>query len=123
MAKYKILKIYRIDIETPQCLHVQVYDFRTREFRAGSPSDLVTIHVEYNAPTASNPEDRAKLNVILAKILPFEDVREYVLIALAQSLSGQALHKLVYFLMGKADSGKSALRYLVEVIMFANPCY
>lgn len=97
-------------------IRLKVWDFKTGDFRAGSPDDRVTIRVDYNAPTESNPVDRAKLDEMLAKILPFEDVREYVLIALAQSLSGRAYNKYVHFLEGiKANNGKSALRYLMEV--------
>jgi P4 family phage/plasmid primase-like protien len=91
-----------------------IYDLESQEFRPGTPDDMVslTTHIDYED---YSPEDEniTEIMSIIQKILPNQNVREYMLTFLASCLSGTPL-QLFHIFTGSGSNGKSVLVDLFE---------
>eukprot|EP00808_Paulinella_micropora_P017941 g32184.t1 len=84
-----------------------VYDLVKSEFRNGKPDDYVSMSVGYNyEPRDTNKQ--TKLNEFLNKVMPYDDVRDYLLQAMATGLYGQQIQKF-FILTGAGGNGKDTL--------------
>jgi P4 family phage/plasmid primase-like protien len=91
-----------------------ILDLDTMEFRAGLPEDYVsfTTGINYKAFDESDPHYAGIMDFI-TKVLPDEDVRDYVLKILASILNGQVRDEKFYIWTGTGGNGKSKLLELL----------
>ena len=92
-----------------------VYDLSSMEFRDGRYDDYVSYttnmdYVEYD----SEDENTKDMTDFITKVLPDEDVRQYVLKMLSTILSGKTDEQVFPIWTGNGSNGKSKLMDLVE---------
>lgn len=95
-----------------------VYDLDKGEFREGRPDDFVTFSTEndYVDHTTEDYEDIVEqIDDFLYKILPNENVREYVMTVLASFLHGANADESFHIWTGSGRNGKSKLWELFEL--------
>jgi P4 family phage/plasmid primase-like protien len=91
-----------------------VYDLKKKKFRKARKSDYVTLSVGYNFPKKSHKYE-ASITDFFTKVFPNEDVRNYTLRQIAQSLSGRlGEHKIHTHTGFGGGNGKSILCKLID---------
>lgn len=101
-----------------------VYDLKEDNFRPGRPEDFITMstgyeYVDYGYVDGLDKseivhEDILEVLDFLNKILPEEDVREYVLLLISSFLMGTTRDEKFHIWSGTGANGKSKLVELIE---------
>jgi P4 family phage/plasmid primase-like protien len=113
-----------------------IYDLNKSIFRAGLPSDYVSLSTGYSLPVdvKNLPVDLEEitdlvnsmdgyqelndaLDDFLTKVFPIAGVREYTLRFLASCLSGEIREEKFYFWTGSGGNGKSKLVELIDFVL------
>lgn len=101
------------------CFTNGVFDFKTKQFRAGTPHDYIT-------KTTGNPyytkeeletnhkETMNEINEFMAKLFPVEGLRKYMWDHLASSLIGDKKEHALNIYKGSGANGKSILADLMS---------
>lgn len=93
-----------------------VFDLSENNFRAGRPSDNLTMSVGYNFSPSFSAHNE-ELRNFLESIQPEETEREYLLTYLATSLIGTNPDELFHIFSGKTRNGKSKLRDVIRLTL------
>jgi P4 family phage/plasmid primase-like protien len=93
-----------------------IYDLQRMEFREGRPDDLVTMSTKIDYDPEFNWADQRIKDIMefISKVLPNQNVREYVLQIFASCLDGTAKQKKFYIFSGSGGNGKSKLIELLD---------
>jgi len=89
-----------------------VYDLDKKEFRQGYKEDNISLSTGINYIEQSTEEDNEKIKQVeyfLNKVLPIENVRNYVLNLLASFLHGMNKEQKFHIWIGSGSNGKSTL--------------
>ena len=92
-----------------------VYDLKSLTFRNGNPDDRITFcvkydYIEYN----KNDPVLSEIKECIRKILPSDDVREYILRLFSSLLDGKNRDQKFHVFTGKGSNGKSIISKLLE---------
>lgn len=102
------------------CFTNGVYDLEKLEFRSGCPDDYISFctHNEYKPwSELQNTQEAKELKDFLSKVLPYADVRKYVLKLISSFLSGNTGEQKFHIWTGSGANGKSKLVDLIEDAM------
>lgn len=100
-----------------------VFDLDTCEFRDGSPNDMVTIssnniyikdEIRFSDPEYQKYDE--ELNDFLDKILPDNELKEYMMNYWAISLSGKSIKQTCNVCTGTGSNGKTVNFELLEIV-------
>lgn len=91
-----------------------VVDLRTKEFRAGRPSDMIscTINATFD-PNARCPQ----FGAFLQSVAPDRDLRRFLRTALGYSMTGSIKEQKAFFMLGRGSNGKGTLTRAVENVV------
>jgi P4 family phage/plasmid primase-like protien len=91
-----------------------VYDLLQNQFRSTNRDDYINLTVKYNyVPTVNNIE----VHEFLQKILPKQDVRDYVLKKMSECLNGDIPNTNFLMFIGDGANGKSQLLNLMKATL------
>lgn len=90
-----------------------VYDLARKEFRKAKPSDYLSFSTGINFPEEKDYGHRDEVLDFFSKIFPSEELRNYLLQYLAQSLCGQQKIQALHVHTGTGANGKSILTKLM----------
>ena len=91
-----------------------VFDLEHGVFRNGTPEDMISKTTGIDYPVDIQQEDYDEMRTFVEQILAVEDVREYLLMQIAQNLNGRTGKNLFHFLTAFGSNGKSTLIQLVS---------
>ena len=93
-----------------------IYDMQRMKFRDGRPDDLVTMSTKIDYDHNFNRSDQRIIDIMefISKILPKQNIREYVLKIFASCLDGTVNQEKFYIFSGSGGNGKSKLIELFE---------
>jgi P4 family phage/plasmid primase-like protien len=93
-----------------------IYDLQRMEFRDGRPDDLVTMSTKIDYDPGMTWSDPRIVDIMefISKVLPNENVREYVLQIFASCLDGSTKREKLYVFSGSGGNGKSKLIELLD---------
>jgi P4 family phage/plasmid primase-like protien len=100
-----------------------VYDLQNMEFREGHPEDYISFSTKINY-VEYNPDDPYVDEIMdfMKKVLPKDDIREYVLTLMASMLDGNNKEEKFYIWTGHGSNGKSKCIELLEKSMGDYAC-
>lgn len=100
------------------CFTNGVYDLEVGIFRDGCPDDMISLHTKYPY-MPYNPNDRIymEINSFFEQIMPDPAVRQYLLTALAISISGSIEEQKFYIFTGSGSNGKTRLMMLMSDVL------
>jgi hypothetical protein len=91
-----------------------VWDLREKRFRYGMSDDRLTLSTGYDYIIFSQNDERLKpVDEFIKKILPRENIREYVLRLFSRFLNGNNKHKKFNIFCGSGANGKTKLLQLL----------
>lgn len=95
-----------------------VLDLETLEFREGRPEDYISFStgIHYREYNETDPINKDIMS-FLSKVLPKEDVREYVLKVMASCLDGNIREEKFHIWTGVGSNGKSKMIELMSSVM------
>jgi len=96
-----------------------VIDFNTQTFRHGKKEDYCTKSTNINFITsdeAINPKDREDLFTFIEQLIPYSELRVYLLQHLASALIGDCKNELMFHYVGVGSNGKTKLIALIQLI-------
>jgi P4 family phage/plasmid primase-like protien len=91
-----------------------VYDLDKLEFRAGQPSDCLTMSANIALPKEPNPVYREQIEQFFTEIQPDKEEREYMLLHLGSCLHGENNQEHYHVYTGSGRNGKSKLQDLIK---------
>lgn len=96
-----------------------VWDFKRKVFRAGSPSDFISMstQVDYVPYDEIAPDIRQGLEEFLRKILPSNECLMYTLREIASTLNGTPSKQRFFIMTGGGANGKSTLVRLLNLAL------
>ncbi|GAQ92771.1 hypothetical protein KFL_011300020 [Klebsormidium nitens] len=100
--------------ESPHLLGFEngVYDLDAMEFRAGRPSDFLTLSTGSNYTPQVNLKVRTMLLDLLKDIYGTDEMIKYMLQFGAYTLHGSKTEEIIHFWVGKGGNGKGIMLYL-----------
>ncbi|KAJ3050605.1 hypothetical protein HK097_008410, partial [Rhizophlyctis rosea] len=87
-----------------------VYELRTGTFRNGLPEDYLSKCLTYDLPSETDEEKRAFIEARVAEIMPYEDDRFYLNMALCTALERCNVHELLFIFSGIGRNGKGLIK-------------
>ena len=91
-----------------------VYDTKTKTFRKGEPTDMITKSVGFDFPVEDQGY-REEIDNFLKKVYPDPEVRKYAVMQQALALTGQKMTNDLFFThTGKGSNGKSILQEILK---------
>ncbi|KAJ3243169.1 hypothetical protein HDU78_000788 [Chytriomyces hyalinus] len=94
-----------------------VFDLRTGSFRDGEPTDMLTVGLNYDYPSAVDPEIRAEILRFFEEIQPDPAQRKYLLCFLGSMLMGGGGKQHFHIFTGQGRNGKSVLSEILKVTL------
>jgi P4 family phage/plasmid primase-like protien len=104
------------------CFNNGVVDFKNKVFRDGCPEDYITIttrinYVPYDPTNPEVQETTEKINDVMKKLFPIEDLNRYMWDHLAACLIGSNKNQTFNVYHGSGSNGKSILADLMSVTL------
>lgn len=99
-----------------------IYDVKNMEFRAGLPSDFVTMSTGMRLLDPYPAELEEMLDIFMGKIFPDEELRHYFMCYIASCIEGTNKNKVFCIWLGIGNNGKSALVSLIEKAFGSYAC-
>ena len=97
-----------------------VYDLGRREFRDGRPEDMVSMSSPERTYRPLSDYDAQEIEEVMGpirKMIPSQDVREFLLRKLALMLNGAVHDPKICFFVGRGSNGKSVLVQLLKTTL------
>ncbi|WP_174979743.1 phage/plasmid primase, P4 family [Pandoraea communis] len=91
-----------------------VVDLRTKEFRAGQPTDMISCTI--NATFDRNARC-PQFGAFLQSVAPDRDLRRFLRTALGYSMTGSIKEQKAFFMLGRGSNGKGTLTRAVENVV------
>lgn len=100
-----------------------VYDLQNMEFREGHPEDYISFNTKINY-IPFDPDDPMveEIHDFMRKVLPKDDVREYMMTLMASMLDGNNKEEKFYIWTGHGSNGKSKCIELLEKVLGDYSC-
>ena len=101
-----------------------VLDLENMEFREGRPEDYISMstRINYIPIDDTDPLIREQIMDFMRKVVPNDDVREYLMMVMASMLDGNNKEEKFYVWSGKGSNGKSKCIELMDKAMGDYSC-